>query len=329
MARITCNTLKMITTSKEIHMPTKVLLGENVKKKKLIALISCIVVLALALTGLGSYWYFKQSEETNKARKQCQEEVAKISKPNKTWKKLVGNSFLVTLAQQDSENSKKLASLLAEKAPEPITCNANSAEELGKQSAQAIAASQWYKDESTKIRSLAVSLVKEMKEKQDKDKDKDKDKDDKNADKNKDTSVNKKEETKRTPNPVVKHPVKQNNQTKTGKTTPNKNTPKTNKGKTGKTDKTKPGDKKTGDKDKDKDKDNKDNKNNTDPKNNDNSGNSEEQGENGKGKGKTETENGENSQKGKTNPEKDNKGKSNPGTVTTTDPTKGEGKQNP
>ncbi|MFU0570222.1 ATPase [Gardnerella vaginalis] len=215
-------------------MPTKVLLGENVKKKKLIALISCIVVLALALTGLGSYWYFKQSEETNKARKQCQEEVAKISKPNKTWKKLVGNSFLVTLAQQDSENSKKLASLLAEKAPEPITCNANSAEELGKQSAQAIAASQWYKDEATKIRSLAVSLINEMNEKQDKDKDKDKDKDNKNADKNKDTSVNKKEETKRTPNPVVKHPVKQNNQTKTGKTTPNKNTPKTNKGKTDK-----------------------------------------------------------------------------------------------
>lgn len=296
-------------------MPTKVLLGENVKKKKLIALISCIVVLALALTGLGSYWYFKQSEETNEARKQCQEEVAKISKPSKTWKKLVGNSSLVTLAQQDSENSKKLASLLAEKAPETITCNANSAEELGKQSAQAIAASQWYKDEATKIRSIAVSLIHEMNEKQDKDKDKDKDKDDKNADKNKDTSVNKKEETKRTPNPVVKHPVKQNNQTKTGKTTPNKNTPKTNKGKTGKIYK---------DKDKDKDKEN-----NTDPKNNDNSGNSEEQGENGKGKGKTETENGENSQKGKTNPEKDNKGKSNPGTVTTTDPTKGEGKQNP
>lgn len=316
MARITCNTLKMITTSKEIHMPTKVLLGENVKKKKLIALISCIVVLALALTGLGSYWYFKQSEETNEARKQCQEEVAKISKPNKTWKKLVGNSFLVTLAQQDSENSKKLASLLAEKAPEPITCNANSAEELGKQSAQAIAASQWYKDESTKIRSLAVSLVNEMKEKQDKDKDKDKDKDDKNADKNKDTSVNKKEETKRTHNPVVKHPVKQNNQTKTGKTTPNKNTPKTNKGKTGKTDKT--------------NKDNKDNKdNNTDPKNNNNSGNSENQGEKGKEKGKTETENGENSQKGKTNPEKNNNGEPGAGTVQPTDPTKGEGKQNP
>lgn len=308
MARITCNTLKMITTSKEIHMPTKVLLGENVKKKKLIALISCIVVLALALTGLGSYWYFKQSEETNEARKQCQEEVAKISKPNKTWKKLVGNSFLVTLAQQDSENSKKLASLLAEKAPEPITCNANSAEELGKQSAQAIAASQWYKDESTKIRSLAVSLVNEMKEKQDKDKDKDKDKDDKNADKNKDTSVNKKEETKRTPNTVVKHPVKQNNQTKTGKTTPNKNTPKTNKGKTDKTGKT--------NKDNKDNKENKENKeNNTDPKNNNNSGNSENQGENGK----TETGNDE---KDKTHPKKDNNGKPDDGKDTTPDPIK-------
>lgn len=270
-------------------MPTKVLLGENVKKKKLIALISCIVVLALALTGLGSYWYFKQSEETNEARKQCQEEVAKISKPNKTWKKLVGNSFLVTLAQQDSENSKKLASLLAEKAPEPITCNANSAEELGKQSAQAIAASQWYKDESTKIRSLAVSLVNEMKEKQDKDKYKDKDKDDKNADKNKDTSVNKKEETKRTPNPVVKHPVKQNNQTKTGRTTPNKNTPKTNKGKTGKTDKEK-------DKEKGKDKD------------------------------KTETGNDE---ENKTDPKKNNNGEPDAGTVNTNDPAKGNSEQNP
>lgn len=306
-------------------MPTKVLLGENVKKKKLIALISCIVVLALALTGLGSYWYFKQSEETNEARKQCQEEVAKISKPNKTWKKLVGNSFLVTLAQQDSENSKKLASLLAEKAPEPITCNANSAEELGKQSAQAIAASQWYKDESTKIRSLAVSLVNEMKEKQDKDKDKDKDKDDKNADKNKDTSVNKKEETKRTPNPVVKHPVKQNNQTKTGKTTPNKNTPKTNKGKTGKTGKTdKTGNNgKTGKTDKTGKKDN-----NTDPKENNKSG-SENQGdkEKGKEKGKAETGNSEgdtgNGEGDKTDPKKDNNGKPGAGKVTTTpDPIK-------
>ena len=50
------------------------------KQKKLIILIVGIVVLALALSALGAFWYVKQSERTKAARKQCEVKVAQVMK---------------------------------------------------------------------------------------------------------------------------------------------------------------------------------------------------------------------------------------------------------
>ena len=129
------------------------------KKKKLIILIVGIVVLALALSALGAFWYVKQTERTKAARKQCEVKVAQVMKAKKTWDALVKNRILIKLSEDKSENGKKLAKIIKETTPEVVSCTANSPEELGSQSAEALAASEWYAVKAKEIRALAVELL--------------------------------------------------------------------------------------------------------------------------------------------------------------------------
>lgn len=146
---------------------------ETNQKKKLIILIAGIVVLALALGTVGTLWYMKQTERTKAARKQCEIKVAQVSKANAVWKSLVHNSVITDLTKGDSDNAKELAKIMSEKVPDAVSCTANSPEELGSQSAEALAASEWYAVKAKKVRELAVTLIDEN-NKKDKDKDKDK-----------------------------------------------------------------------------------------------------------------------------------------------------------
>lgn len=150
---------------------------ETNQKKKLIILIAGIVVLALALGTVGTLWYMKQTERTKAARRQCEIKVAQVSKANAVWKSLVHNSVITDLTKGDSDNAKELAKIMSEKVPDAVSCTANSPEELGSQSAEALAASEWYAVKAKKVRELAVTLIDEN-NKKDKDKDKDKDKQD-------------------------------------------------------------------------------------------------------------------------------------------------------
>lgn len=150
---------------------------ETNQKKKLIILIAGIVVLALALGTVGTLWYMKQTERTKAARKQCEIKVAQVSKANAVWKSLVHNSVITDLTKGDSDNAKELAKIMSEKVPDAVSCTANSPEELGSQSAEALAASEWYAVKAKRVRELAVTLIDEN-NKKDKDKDKDKDKQD-------------------------------------------------------------------------------------------------------------------------------------------------------
>lgn len=117
---------------------------ETNQKKKLIILIAGIVVLALALGTVGTLWYMKQTERTKAARRQCEIKVAQVSKANAVWKSLVHNSVITDLTKGDSDNAKELAKIMSEKVPDAVSCTANSPEELGSQSAEALAASEWY-----------------------------------------------------------------------------------------------------------------------------------------------------------------------------------------
>lgn len=146
---------------------------ETNQKKKLIILIAGIVVLALALGTVGTLWYMKQTERTKAARRQCEIKVAQVSKANAVWKSLVHNSVITDLTKGDSDNAKELAKIMSEKVPDAVSCTANSPEELGSQSAEALAASEWYAVKAKKVRELAVTLIDEN-NKKDKDKDKDK-----------------------------------------------------------------------------------------------------------------------------------------------------------
>ena len=144
---------------------------EKSQKKKLIILIVGIVVLALALGAVGTLWYMKQTERTKAARKQCEIKVAQISKAKAVWKSLVHNSVITDLTKGDSDKAKELAKIMSEKVPDAISCTANSPEELGSQSVEALAASEWYAVKAKRVRELAVTLIDEN-NKKDKDKDK-------------------------------------------------------------------------------------------------------------------------------------------------------------
>lgn len=144
---------------------------ETNQKKKLIILIAGIVVLALALGTVGTLWYMKQTERTKAARRQCEIKVAQVSKANAVWKSLVHNSVITDLTKGDSDNAKELAKIMSEKVPDAVSCTANSPEELGSQSAEALAASEWYAVKAKRVRELAVTLIDEN-NKKDKDKDK-------------------------------------------------------------------------------------------------------------------------------------------------------------
>ncbi len=144
---------------------------EKSQKKKLIILIVGIVVLALALGAVGTLWYMKQTERTKAARKQCEIKVAQISKAKAVWKSLVHNSVITDLTKGDSDKAKELAKIMSEKVPDAVSCTANSPEELGSQSVEALAASEWYAVKAKRVRELAVTLIDEN-NKKDKDKDK-------------------------------------------------------------------------------------------------------------------------------------------------------------
>lgn len=144
---------------------------EKSQKKKLIILIVGIVVLALALGAVGTLWYMKQTERTKAARKQCEIKVAQVSKAKTVWKSLVHNSIITDLTKGDSDNAKELAKIMSEKVPDAVSCTANSPEELGSQSVEALAASEWYAVKAKRVRELAVTLIDEN-NKKDKDKDK-------------------------------------------------------------------------------------------------------------------------------------------------------------
>lgn len=144
---------------------------EKSQKKKLIILIVGIVVLALALGAVGTLWYMKQTERTKAARKQCEIKVAQVSKAKAVWKSLVHNSIITDLTKGDSDNAKELAKIMSEKVPDAVSCTANSPEELGSQSVEALAASKWYAVKAKRVRELAVTLIDEN-NKKDKDKDK-------------------------------------------------------------------------------------------------------------------------------------------------------------
>lgn len=187
-------------------MATKVSLGASAKKRQLIKFIVGIVVLAIAISSLGAFWYIRQSSRVKEARRQCEEQVAQVSKARKSYEKLVNNQLLINLSHQDNDDSKKLSEMLEEKSPSIVACNANSIEDLGSRNAEALAALQWYSNKSTDIRALAVSLVKEMNDKQDQ---------------NKDNSQE--EQKKEDSNKINKQDSKKpDKQTKTNKNKPNK-----------------------------------------------------------------------------------------------------------
>lgn len=171
---------------------------EKSQKKKLIILIVGIVVLALALGAVGTLWYMKQTERTKAARKQCEIKVAQVSKAKAVWKSLVHNSIITDLTKGDSDNAKELAKIMSEKVPDAVSCTANSPEELGSQSVEALAASEWYAVKAKRVRELAVTLIDENNKKdKDKDKNKDKEKDKKKEqeqEKEKDKDKNKEQE---------------------------------------------------------------------------------------------------------------------------------------
>lgn len=187
-------------------MATKVSLGASAKKRQLIKFIVGIVVLAIAISSLGAFWYIRQSSRVKEARRQCEEQVSQLSKARKSYEKLVNNQLLINLSHQDNDDSKKLSEMLEEKSPDIVACNANSIEDLGSRNAEALAALQWYSNKSTDIRSLAVSLVKEMNDKQDQNKDNSQE-----EQKKEDSNKSNKQDSK-----------KPDKQTKTNKNKPNK-----------------------------------------------------------------------------------------------------------
>lgn len=142
------------------------------RKRKLIVLVVGIVVLALALTTLGTFWYIKQTERTKAARKQCEIKVAQVMQANNLWKQLIANKVILGLTKDNSSDAKKLARVISEKVPDYVACTANSPEELGSQSAQALASYDWYLNRAEKVRTLSVAL---LNKKKDKDKDNNKD----------------------------------------------------------------------------------------------------------------------------------------------------------
>lgn len=142
------------------------------RKRKLIVLVVGIVVLALALTTLGTFWYIKQTERTKAARKQCEIKVAQVMQANNLWKQLIANKVILGLTKDNSSDAKKLARIISEKVPDYVACTASSPEELGSQSAQALASYDWYLNRAEKVRTLSVALLNKNK---DKDKDNNKD----------------------------------------------------------------------------------------------------------------------------------------------------------
>ena len=142
------------------------------RKRKLIVLVVGIVVLALALTTLGTFWYIKQTERTKAARKQCEIKVAQVMQANNLWKQLIANKVILGLTKDNSSDAKKLARIISEKVPDYVACTASSPEELGSQSAQALASYDWYLNRAEKVRTLSVAL---LNKKKDKDKDNNKD----------------------------------------------------------------------------------------------------------------------------------------------------------
>lgn len=212
-------------------MATKVSLGASAKKRQLIKFIVGIVVLAIAISSLGAFWYIRQSSRVKEARRQCEEQVAQVSKARKSYEKLVNNQLLINLSHQDNDDSKKLSEMLEEKSPSIVACNANSIEDLGSLNAEALAALQWYSNKSTDIRALAVSLVKEMNDKQDQNKDNSQEeqkKEDSNKS-NKQDSKKPDKQTKTNKNKPNKRKTKQEEQKSKTKQTPKQE----NKGKKG------------------------------------------------------------------------------------------------
>lgn len=131
----------------------------NGNKKKMIVLITGVVVLALVLCIGAIYWSVQHNARVKEARKACEVQVAQVTKANKSWNKLIKNSLLVSFAKEDSENGKLLNKLMKLRIPETVVCNANSPEALGAQNAQAIAAAQWYSDNAQRIRSITSIMI--------------------------------------------------------------------------------------------------------------------------------------------------------------------------
>ena len=130
----------------------------NGNKKKMIVLITGVVVLALVLCIGAICWSVQHNARVKEARKACEVQVAQVTKANKSWNKLIKNSLLVSFAKEDSENGKLLNKLMKLRIPETVVCNANSPEALGAQNAQAIAA-QWYSDNAQRIRSITSIMI--------------------------------------------------------------------------------------------------------------------------------------------------------------------------
>lgn len=131
----------------------------NGNKKKMIVLITGVVVLALVLCIGAICWSVQHNARVKEARKACEVQVAQVTKANKSWNKLIKNSLLVSFAKEDSENGKLLNKLMKLRIPETVVCNANSPEALGAQNAQAIAAAQWYSDNAQRIRSITSIMI--------------------------------------------------------------------------------------------------------------------------------------------------------------------------
>lgn len=131
----------------------------NGNKKKMIVLITGVVVLALVICIGAICWNAQHSARVKEARKACEVQVAQVTKANKSWNKLIKNSLLVSFAKEDSENGKLLNKLMKLRIPETVVCNANSPEALGAQNAQAVAAAQWYSDNAQRIRSITSIMI--------------------------------------------------------------------------------------------------------------------------------------------------------------------------
>lgn len=131
----------------------------NGNKKKMIVLITGVVVLALVFCIGALCWSVQHNARVKEARKACEVQVAQVTKANKSWNKLIKNSLLVSFAKEDSENGKLLNKLMKLRIPETVVCNANSPEALGAQNAQAIAAAQWYSDNAQRIRSITSIMI--------------------------------------------------------------------------------------------------------------------------------------------------------------------------